>query len=274
MKSAGWRNRSTAWRIGSTNWCRASVACCSTSRTNSDRPSHASPSPPTCCVDPTDAASLAQIELETDRLNQLIGEILQAARLDAAQSQRRFAPLRLDTLLRDVIDACRIEAADGRRIDLDIASPLPTMMEGDGELLRRAVENVLRNALRHAPPKSVLTVRLQRGLGLAGDRDELRLTVRDLGPGVPEAALPHLFLPFYRVDADRERRTGGVGLGLAIARRAIELHGGHISVRNAKPGLEVTIELTGVRQVSESSPDYSARNASTGFTEAARRAGT
>jgi len=222
--------------------------------------------------DPTDAASLAQIELETDRLNQLIGEILQAARPDAPESQRRFAPLRLDALLRDVADACRIEAADGRRIDLDIATAMPTMMEGDGELLRRAVENVLRNALRYAPPDSAVTVRL----GLAGEMDQLRLTVRDLGPGVPDAALPHLFLPFYRVDADRERRTGGVGLGLAIARRAIELHGGHISARNARPGLQVLIELTGVRPTaeSESSPDYSARSASTGFTEAARRAGT
>jgi two-component system sensor histidine kinase CpxA len=219
--------------------------------------------------DPTDAASLAQIELETDRLNQLIGEILQAARPDTRENQRRFAPLRLDALLRDVIDTCRIEAAEGRRIDLEIATATPTMMVGDSELLRRAIENVLRNAVRYAPPNTAVDVRLATSAEAV-----VSLTIRDRGPGVPDAALPHVFLPFYRVDADRERTTGGVGLGLAIARRAIELHGGHISARNAAPGLEVTIELTGARQVSESSPAYSARSASTGFTDAARRAGT
>jgi signal transduction histidine kinase len=201
--------------------------------------------------DPTDAASLAQIELETDRLNQLIGEILQAARSEAPESQRRFTPLRLDVLLRDVIETCRIEATEGRHIECEINTLAMTTVLGDGELLRRAIENVLRNALHYAPPQSAIAVQLN----FAFDPDELRLTVRDLGPGVPDAALPHLFLPFYRVEADRERSTGGVGLGLAIARRAIELHGGYISARNANPGLEVCIELTGVRQAPESSPD-------------------
>jgi signal transduction histidine kinase len=71
----------------------------------------------------------------------------------------------------------------------------------------------------------------------------VRLTVRDRGPGVPDASLPHLFLPFYRVDLDRERLTGGAGLGLAIARRAVESLGGRVSARNASPGLEVEIVL-------------------------------
>jgi signal transduction histidine kinase len=140
------------------------------------------------------------------------------------------------------------------------------MVIGDAELLRRAIENVLRNALRYTPPDTAVDVRL----ATAAAGGDICVVVRDRGPGVPEAALPHLFLPFYRVEADRERSTGGVGLGLAIARRAVELHGGHIIARNAQPGLEVEMQLSG------RSPErsYSARKTSTGLTEAARRAGT
>ncbi len=67
--------------------------------------------------------------------------------------------------------------------------------------------------------------------------------VRDQGPGVPEEALPRLFDAFYRVDSDRNRTSGGIGLGLSIARRAIELHKGTIRARNAHPGLEVELEI-------------------------------
>jgi signal transduction histidine kinase len=195
--------------------------------------------------DRQDDASLAQIEIEADRLNQLIGEILQASRPDAQETKRRFDAVRLDTLVRDVVDACRIEAADGRRLELGVELPTSQpelVMRGNGELLRRAIENVLRNALRYAPPSTVVDVKLSVPVPTT-NHGEVRLTVRDRGPGVPEPALPHLFTPFYRVEADRERATGGVGLGLAIARRAIELHGGLITARNAQPGLEVEIRL-------------------------------
>jgi two-component system sensor histidine kinase CpxA len=67
--------------------------------------------------------------------------------------------------------------------------------------------------------------------------------VRDAGPGVPEAALPHIFDPFYRVESDRNRASGGVGLGLSIARRAVELHKGRLTARNTNPGLSVEMEL-------------------------------
>ncbi len=187
--------------------------------------------------DRQDDASLDQIEIETDRLNQLIGEILQAARPDSGAAKRRFDNVRLDTLVREVVDACRIEASEGRRLEL--TSYPEVVVRGDRELLRRAIENVLRNALRYAPPGTVVDVGV-----VDSATGEVRVTVRDRGPGVPEAALPHLFTPFYRVDADRERATGGVGLGLAIARRGVELHGGTITARNAQPGLEVEMTVT------------------------------
>jgi two-component system, OmpR family, sensor histidine kinase CpxA len=99
------------------------------------------------------------------------------------------------------------------------------------------VENVVRNAIRYTPEQTAVEITLERLNGKAVIR------VRDYGPGVPAESLPHLFDPFYRVESDRNRNTGGAGLGLSIARRAVELHHGRIEARNAQPGLQVTIEL-------------------------------
>ena len=71
--------------------------------------------------------------------------------------------------------------------------------------------------------------------------------IRDYGPGVPPEALPRIFDAFYRVDPARDRASGGAGLGLSIARRAVELHKGTIRARNAEPGLLVEIELPGIQ---------------------------
>jgi two-component system sensor histidine kinase CpxA len=110
-------------------------------------------------------------------------------------------------------------------------------VRGEPELLRRAVENVVRNAIRHAPEGTAVEVSLE----LHGD--VATIVVRDHGPGVPDDLLGNIFEPFYRVEGDRSRASGGVGLGLAIARRAVELHHGKIAAQNARPGLLVKIEL-------------------------------
>ncbi len=111
-----------------------------------------------------------------------------------------------------------------------------TVVQGDPELLRRAVENVVRNAIRHAPAETAVEVTLEQD-------GKARIQVRDYGPGVPEEHLARIFDPFYRVDTDRNRASGGVGLGLAIARRAIRLHSGEIRARNSNPGLLVELEV-------------------------------
>jgi two-component system sensor histidine kinase CpxA len=111
------------------------------------------------------------------------------------------------------------------------------MLDGDAELLRRAIENVVRNAIRYAPHGS----RIEVELSPRGPYAVVR--VRDFGPGVPQESIERIFDPFYRVDSDRNRASGGTGLGLAIARRAVQLHGGSIRAENAHPGLRVNIEL-------------------------------
>ena len=121
------------------------------------------------------------------------------------------------------------------------------IVEGDPELLRRVVENVIRNTIRYAPRQTAVEVSLARNNGKAV------LDVRDHGPGVPDEALPRLFDAFYRVESDRARSSGDIGLGLSIARRAIELHKGAIRARNAQPGLEIEMELP-VSPMSSASP--------------------
>jgi signal transduction histidine kinase len=110
-------------------------------------------------------------------------------------------------------------------------------LQGNAELLRRAIENVLRNAIRYAPPESTVEVRLEREANWA------RITVRDYGPGIPEKLRERIFDPFFRADASRDEHTGGLGLGLAIARRAVRVHHGDITATNASPGALLTITL-------------------------------
>ena len=187
-----------------------------------------------------DAKSLDRIQKEADRLNALVGELLLVTRSESDPAKRVQEAVRLDLLLGQLAEDCGIEAASKDcRVALD---PAPEVtVDGDEELLRRAFENVLRNAIRYAPPGTAVEVHVAAG-------ERLRITVRDFGPGVPDEALPRLFDPFYRVGEDRSRNSGGVGLGLSIARRAIELHGGTLRARNANPGLLVEFELPAGRR--------------------------
>lgn len=180
--------------------------------------------------------NLDRIQKESDRLNSLVGQLLQVTRAEGDPSLLRREPVRVDELVQQLVDDSNIEAhAHGCELHYDRKQPVT--VDGDPELLRRAVENVIRNAIRYAPRETAVDVSLGRNNGTAV------LDVRDRGPGVPEEALPQIFDAFYRVDTDRARSSGGIGLGLSIARRAIELHKGVIRARNAEPGLEVEMQL-------------------------------
>ena len=183
----------------------------------------------------TDSA-FDRIEREATRLNSLVGELLQVTRAEGDPSKQKLDPVRIDETLAALVYDCEIEAtAKDCRLTLKIQQPVTVL--GDEELLRRAVENVLRNAIRHAPNGTAIEIELAS----AGTTAAIR--IRDYGPGVPEESLPRIFDAFYRVDTDRNRTSGGVGLGLAIARRAIELHKGTLRAQNVRPGLLVTLDL-------------------------------
>ncbi|MBI3682634.1 MAG: HAMP domain-containing protein [Acidobacteria bacterium] len=170
------------------------------------------------------------IQQQADRLNTLVSSLLQVTRAEMNPVSLKREPVNLLALARELADACGVEArASGCSIRVE--GPENCAVNADAELLRRAVENVLRNAVRHAPRDTAVEVRIQPGG---------RITIRDSGPGVPEQSLPFLFDAFYRVEG---QAAAGAGLGLSIAKRAVELHRGAISARNASPGLEVTLEL-------------------------------
>ena len=181
-------------------------------------------------------AALARIHKEADRLNHLVDELLQLTRAESDPAARNPDVIDLGELLRDLVADCTLEAeARGCRLVPRINQQ--AFVTADPELLHRACDNVIRNAIRHAPAESAVEIELSK-------RDDLAIiSVRDHGPGVPPDALGEIFKPFYRAEKDRDRSSGGVGLGLAIASRAVELHQGRMTARNASPGLIVDIEL-------------------------------
>jgi two-component system, OmpR family, sensor histidine kinase CpxA len=179
------------------------------------------------------APALDRIEQEAARLNEMIGRLLTLARLESVSEPPDRTHIDLRELLADITDDAHFEAQQrGCNVRLEAADTYA--IDGNRELLRSAVENVVRNAIRYTAEGSDIEVQLSEG--------EIR--VRDHGPGVPEAELQNLFRPFYRVANARERKTGGTGLGLAITERAVRLHGGSVEARNApEGGLIVHIHL-------------------------------
>jgi signal transduction histidine kinase len=179
---------------------------------------------------------LDRIQKEADRLNELVGELLQVTRVESDPSVQKTDIVHLDELLADLVYDSLLEAK-AKDCTLLLKAPVAAVVGGDEELIRRAVENVIRNAIRYAPRGTAVDIEL------AKFPDAALISVRDYGPGVPDDALSRIFDPFYRVDSDRNRASGGLGLGLAIARRSVQLHKGKLSAQNAHPGLLVTIEF-------------------------------
>ncbi|WP_116364515.1 ATP-binding protein [Parahaliea mediterranea] len=179
------------------------------------------------------SAQLNRLEREVERLDELVGQLLSAQSTNSSLDEH----IDLGVLLRELCADADFEARAGnRQVNLD--DPLEqALVATRGDLLRKTFENILRNAVHHSPPDSRVQVTL------AQHGPHYRVRVRDAGPGIPEAELERVFDAFYRVDTARSRDTGGHGLGLSIAKRAVEQHGGSISARNANPGLEVTVEL-------------------------------
>ena len=178
--------------------------------------------------------ALDRIELEAERLNEMIGKLLTLARLESGESPAERAPVHIVELLQDVVADADFEARS-RDSAVRLLQAEDCTTQGNAGLLRSAFENVVRNAVRYTAPSTAVEIRLQCQ-AQNGGKAQAVLTVRDHGPGVPEQEIGNLFRPFYRLDAARERQTGGTGLGLAIAERAVRLHQGTISARNAEGG--------------------------------------
>lgn len=188
----------------------------------------------------TDEA-LDRIERETERVNELIGQLLSLTRLESEGFPAQPEPVALLDLVTEIVDDADYEAR-GRERGVLLSHGDACTALGFEELLRRAIENVVRNAVRYTSQGTEVetTLRLQAANGTS----TAVIRVRDHGPGVPSERLSDLFRPFYRLDDARDRESGGTGLGLAISDRAVRLHGGKINASNAdEGGLVVEIEL-------------------------------
>jgi two-component system, OmpR family, sensor histidine kinase CpxA len=186
--------------------------------------------------------SLNRIELEADRLNQLIQRLLTISRLESGTDGLRKTKFSLREMVEQVARDADYETP-GRGCKVTAEGADEFLVEADPDLLRSAVENVVRNATRYTAEGTKVDVRLERQPAESGGED-IVIRVLDSGPGVPGEALQKIFEPFYRLDNARNQQTGGAGLGLSIADRAIKLHGGELHASNRKEGgLEVEIRI-------------------------------
>jgi two-component system sensor histidine kinase CpxA len=176
---------------------------------------------------------LQRIEKEAERLDELIEQLL------ASQSTNITLDAHIDLvqLLRQLSADANFEG-QGMHKQVSFDSELEqAVVASSADLLHKSFDNILRNALRHTDENTKVSIHLrQQGTNFT-------VTVEDRGPGVPEEQLAQIFGEFYRVDTARTRESGGYGLGLSIARRAIERHGGQISASNTGHGLMLSVAL-------------------------------
>jgi two-component system sensor histidine kinase CpxA len=190
--------------------------------------------------------ALERIQHEAENLNEMIGQLLALTRLETGAQEIRTKRLDLANLVRDIADDADFEARSRNR-SVRLCSSGSYIIMGNEELLRPAIENVVRNAVQYTREQSEVQIAISTDgakPGVAETAEFAEITVRDHGAGVPESALAEIFRPFYRVDDARDRESGGTGLGLAITERAVRLHRGTVAALNAVDGgLIVTIRL-------------------------------
>jgi two-component system, OmpR family, sensor histidine kinase CpxA len=190
---------------------------------------------------PPAQSALERIDLESNRLNELIGGLLTIARMEDGNEAREKSPIRLADMIEEIAQDADYEA-QGRNCHVECLIADDCWVMGAPILLHSAIENVVRNATHYTREGTVVHVHLEQAHGAAGPEAVIR--VSDSGYGVPEEALDKLFRPFYRIDDARGRQTGGIGLGLAITERAVRLHGGTVRAANRmEGGLVVEIRL-------------------------------
>ena len=180
---------------------------------------------------------ISRIEKDIERMNLLIGELLQFSKLENKEIGRASEEIDLEASLKEICSNAEFEGKkENKEVILQIKQPC--IIHGVPDLIGRACENVIRNALRFTPENTKVEIVLDKT-----EKDAI-ITITDRGPGVPEEEIKRIFAPFYCVEQDRNPQKGGIGLGLSIALRAVQLHNGTIYIANHKEGgLTVTISL-------------------------------
>ena len=180
--------------------------------------------------------ALDRVKRDVDRLSTLVASLIEMARAEGSPAGCELEEVDVSELVAETIRDSIVEV-EARGAQIHVIGQPGIIVLGSAELLRRAVENVLRNAIQHSPESSTIDV------DLALCQRTVRIAIRDYGPGIPEQFRERIFDSFFRTEEARDSQSGGVGLGLAIAKRAVHIHGGSIRACNANPGLRVEIEL-------------------------------
>jgi signal transduction histidine kinase len=187
-------------------------------------------------VEPADPETLRTMLAQTERLGRLVTQLLDLSRLESAGVALERRPFAVADVLEQAAREARLHAPAGVEIVVDAAADL--IAGGDPERVHQVVANLVENAVRHSPSPGRVV------LGACGVDGGVRITVCDEGPGIPEGEEDRVFERFYRPDPARSGAVGGAGLGLAIARWIVDLHGGDIRVEHAEPrGTRMVVDL-------------------------------
>jgi len=183
-------------------------------------------------------AALDEVKRDLDRLSFLVSELtaLSTSPLGGGEDDRQTTLVDLETMVANSVHDCRLESTS-KQCSIACTGSAPELIPGRPEDLKRAIDNVLRNAVRYSPQGAKIEVVLKQ------NTDWSSISVRDFGLGVPKDMLDRIFDPFFQVDPARSASQTHLGLGLCIARRAIESHHGVISARNATPGLLISLAV-------------------------------
>lgn len=190
---------------------------------------------------PDPAAALERIERDVNRIASLVSDIMEINVVEDDPAMQEQQEICVRDVVDEVVRDCVLEA-EARGCRIEVSGEVCGAVRGNPELLRRAIENVLRNAIRYSPEKSPIELTINE---MPGDAN---IVIRDFGPGVPGGALKRIFDPFFRVEEARNTNGGGSGLGLSIAKRAVHVHRGSIEAENATPGLRITIVIPLTRE--------------------------
>ena len=190
-------------------------------------------------ADSTMTTHLDRIQRETERLNQLIGQLLALSSMEANEEEVGFERISLNSLLEEIVSDANYEAHQ-RNCSVLFKPGEELEISGRRELIYRAVENVVRNAIRFTEEGTAVEIKtasVEDGSGRLAS-----IQVSDHGPGIPEKEMESIFRPFYKVDQARSPQKGGFGVGLAIAERSVKLHKGDLKAFNRSTG-GLTIEM-------------------------------
>lgn len=184
----------------------------------------------------TELAAIAlRLEKEANLMGGLIGILLDQGR-ERSRTSDAMEKIALGDLLEELAEDFHFQTeAQDKRVELHLPGDLT--LYGNRMILHRMFENILSNAVFYSPHGGRIHVSAQQA------EEEIQVRIRDFGPGVPEDQLEDIFRAFYRVDSSRTRASGGAGLGLALVKDAVLVHGGTIFAENANPGLQITIFL-------------------------------